>query len=575
MSPCRNLLDLDGDILHLILQRLDAISPASIHSLVRVSRACYRLAYPVLCRSISLPSREWWSDREKNVTQDLLNRNHEISRHVRELVMPYSLGPDGLSILTILRILDNVQMLRSVRWHSQSKVPERLISKLEQRWPDLKLHVDVPYRSEGSLYPDIRLLSSPLLSSLECDISWGLRDGMFGSQESVLSDIWILAAIISQNKRLESLNLAISGCGSGFDDDPELEITQEVVPLDTDTLFPAGFQLPQLQEIVWPSWTYSTGIPQFEREHEKVHELTYILLKQIPNWAHLKYLKLSGLSAELPFKQLEGCVPNLRVLHVVFRAKKYDNTPAALSFISSLNGLEELSIINMVASAERCWEAIKKHKGSLCKVAVYSPPNFFIRSMGGEYAPVRKRAPLLTPEQLEELLTFRNITDLKIDISVEDAEWLTQSDILSSTVRNEKFENSRAAILTKFTHLRRLRLNIEVHEEASLFSDGYGDPVRFEYNVAALRAAQAKKAAVGLLKQIFANDPQSCLKEIKLKFETVALNDIISTFTPVDCSFLATRFERDMHPGRQVQIVGNGIRFHVSSRNPQSGWVMF
>jgi hypothetical protein len=116
MARRLNILDLAADILHLIVEQLGIDSPSSVLPLAKVSRACNRLAIPVLYRSITLKDDDQ-SERHRRVVENLLDPFHAISQHVRELtVSEFGKHPETLDGAKLERIVGNMQNLTSFRY---------------------------------------------------------------------------------------------------------------------------------------------------------------------------------------------------------------------------------------------------------------------------------------------------------------------------------------------------------------------------------------------------------------------------------------------------------------------------
>ena len=112
MQPPLNLLDLSEDILHLILTLLPS---TSVLPFAKVSKACHQFAVPVLYRSVTLKDDQP-SESDRRMVENLLDPEHSMSRHVRELTVSEFGNDSGILDETKLEmIIGNLQNLISFR----------------------------------------------------------------------------------------------------------------------------------------------------------------------------------------------------------------------------------------------------------------------------------------------------------------------------------------------------------------------------------------------------------------------------------------------------------------------------
>ena len=106
------LLDLSEDIVHLVTTQLEADSPSSILELARVSRACNKLANPLIYRSIEFkdfPHMEQLLGR-------LLDKNDEILNFVREItISDFGMESVKFGESQILEVITNVKQLNTFK----------------------------------------------------------------------------------------------------------------------------------------------------------------------------------------------------------------------------------------------------------------------------------------------------------------------------------------------------------------------------------------------------------------------------------------------------------------------------
>ena len=110
------LFDISEDLLYLIVARLNEEFPSSVLPFAEASKACNRLATPVLYHSIVIRDEGPKTDISRLLMERLLVSDHEILQHVRDLTIE-QLGknPDVLSFEKVERVVRNVKHLTSFR----------------------------------------------------------------------------------------------------------------------------------------------------------------------------------------------------------------------------------------------------------------------------------------------------------------------------------------------------------------------------------------------------------------------------------------------------------------------------
>ncbi|KAL8849420.1 MAG: hypothetical protein Q9221_005592 [Calogaya cf. arnoldii] len=125
---------------------------------------------PVLYRRLELSDEDEKVDSTRYNIQRLLDPTDNLSLHVRALVVSNTKRAyTNLSRLMrefragdLETAIERLHLLRSFTWNIRRPIPEAIIAKLEQRWPDVILSV----AAHNHPITDKRSLQSPLLHSL-------------------------------------------------------------------------------------------------------------------------------------------------------------------------------------------------------------------------------------------------------------------------------------------------------------------------------------------------------------------------------------------------------------------------
>lgn len=170
-------------------------SSRSLRQFSLVSKLCKERSDPLLYRARSLPNGHADLATTKRIVCRLLDPEDHLLSYVRSLKISWLREEQGmLDANDVERILGNLSQLMSFRyrihsskyfcllevtrsmakedwltihsWDTKDDIPERVISRLEQQWPSVKLMANRHDRADD----DSRLLSSPLLHSLTYSI---------------------------------------------------------------------------------------------------------------------------------------------------------------------------------------------------------------------------------------------------------------------------------------------------------------------------------------------------------------------------------------------------------------------
>ena len=220
---------------------------------------------------------------------------------------------------------------------------------------------------------------------------------------------------ISKSARLKVLHATMS---SGYTDAPVpparraahfQQILSDAMPNPSD-------KLPPLHEL--------TLGPHFRYWH--IGRQCRMLWTQCIDCSQLRRLNLRHGCPETLLEQLEGNVLNLKSLTLGVNLAPQDGgtlsggDPSLVqTFIESIDGLHELSIINYCGEPDFLFSAVLKHHESLQTLSFHTPPDQHYR---------RKLPPVWAVEQLLRLRDqCRNLSVLELDVVLEEGQWVSTS----------------------------------------------------------------------------------------------------------------------------------------------------
>lgn len=170
-------------------------------------------------------------------------------------------------------------------------------------------------------------------------------------------------------------------------------------------------------------------------------------------------------------------------------------------FISSIDKLEELSVINYEPDASAIWPSIFQHGNSLRSLAIHTPPQ----------RPTLVWTPTTTSEAIEAL---PHLTRLELDIGLEEAESL-----LSPTDSGQQQTESVVSELAKAQRLESVLINVNLPDAANVFAgahtwNAYG-PTSFGED----HKEPREQLALKLFEKLEMNESGiSSLKHLELRF---------------------------------------------------------
>jgi hypothetical protein len=265
-----------------------------------------------------------------------------------------------------------------------------VLSALEEQWPNLNLQVVVRKHEYDAKKIDTRLLSSRLLYTLDYSIRWR-RSSLHHSESDndvLSSELDKIDEILSRSPRLRVLNLGLDWLNTIVDLPSATEHDKTAAVTLPDGLFP------NIHSLIVPARDgHAAESPASTRI------LTSLLVTRFTKWKSVKELHLRGLCPQYTFGELEGRVPNLKSLEVVFPSHysgKGSLDPNMVGqFIMSLESPEVFKIWDMEQEqVSEIWPAILKHHGTLKRLELYTAPDWSSKS------------PVWTAKQLSEVCTL-------------------------------------------------------------------------------------------------------------------------------------------------------------------------
>lgn len=222
------------------------------------------------------------------------------------------------------------------RWEVDRDIPEPVISKLEEHYPNVKLSV----ANHNRLFMDIRLSSSPLLHSLSFRVLNYTATVVEKHQSRQCSELSDLREVLLRAPSLRKLDI-------NFDHSPNVRRTKRFITIFTRAVLNLPLtptdRLPPLQELTF------SGLPAmyiFDPEHCKV-------LSQCMDWTQLRRLDLGVSCPEHFFKEIGRTLRSLKSLTMGLEASRYTYRDHGLSpfshFLRSIPELLELHLTDFSA----------------------------------------------------------------------------------------------------------------------------------------------------------------------------------------------------------------------------------
>ena len=349
-------------------------------------------------------------------------------------------------------------------WEANWKIHDRVLRKIESRWPDVQLCVTNNNRcdagSEKSI--DVRLLSSPLLHSLDYSIF------MHWTGRALVSDYLTLKRIILQSPRLKKLRLGIytTPTPANFDTTQFDALPSEALPVEKRITTLRKLALSEKPFMFLPRYCLELEI------------LTSVILRGCVDLPHTVELELHGLSPRYVVNNLKIMRPDLVKLQFPFKLQtdyggehmvKGSGDPSlARDAITKMPALEELSLHNHDRDLDILWPAISKHRDSLRNLRVWSRIPIGAYQFSGNQT-------FLTATQLKEF-EQSNLDQLEIDLSFKEATAAfvgfhsPMGFFANNSCHQHKYphsiphlrQNTLASILPRLSSLQTLKIRIAV-----------------------------------------------------------------------------------------------------------------
>ncbi|KAH8593338.1 hypothetical protein B0O99DRAFT_220399 [Bisporella sp. PMI_857] len=358
----------------------------------------------------------------------LLDENNPNLEYIRDLKVTdccdasntfysYTRRFNALNAPALEQILGNLKNLKSFSWHANWNIPESVIAKLEERWPDVHLYVTNNRRcdmaSEKSI--DIRLLSSPLLHSLDYSVFFHWTGHAF------VSDFFTLRNIISRSSRLRHLRLGIYTTPT-----PAGTENRQFSILPTEAL-PITQPLPNLKSLKLSENPFRNVVHQYSI---RLEIMTSVLLHSCSNFSNKIDLELHGLSPRFTIANLQILSPNLSKLDFPLKtstdygqnhlANGSGNPLLAREAISSIPALDEIALSNYDRNFDVLWPTIAAHRGSLRLLRICSTVPMDVHQTARNSILPQRTQCFLSATQLQELKNGV-LEHLEIDISFDEA----------------------------------------------------------------------------------------------------------------------------------------------------------
>ena len=266
-----------------------------------------------------------------------------------------------------MNVIGRTVCLQEPSWNTRTDIPLRVISQLEQKWPNTNLIVSNHYRANT----DTRLLSSPLLHTLSY--------GIFKNSTSVgyrahLAQLSELKEILLNHPNLRKLDIKFAhnwipwGVNGSRDQAESLVLNLPINPSD---------RLPPLHEL---SFSGPPDLYCFDVEHCR-------LLSQCMDWSNLRRLDLSNCPLQF-VKEIGHRLVNLKSLTMGIgfggQDRRYwphgplpgpltnEDLEVVTTFIGSLRGLHELRITDLFDAAKTIAPEFSASLKSLQKLSYVS-----------------------------------------------------------------------------------------------------------------------------------------------------------------------------------------------------------
>ncbi|KAL8646784.1 MAG: hypothetical protein Q9226_006712 [Calogaya cf. arnoldii] len=547
--------DLGGDIWHIINNLLLQQSRNSLFALRLTSQWTKGCVDPVLYRCLELSDEDDKIDTTRHNIQRLLDPSDDLSLHVRDLVVSNTKRAyTNLSRLMrefragdLETAIEKLHRLRSFTWNIRRPIPEAILAKLEQRWPDVVLSV----AAHNHPITDTRSLHSPLLHSLSfCILNHTATVGATDQLEQY-SKLPELREIMLRSGNLRKLDIKFEynwmsrhAEWSGITANPHV-LNLPLQPSD---------RLPPLQELTFsgPPETY-----EFTLAHCQ-------LWKQCMDWSQIRRLDLGISCPQHFFEQLGNSLTSLKSLTMGVRTRDRcythwlqgpmtcDNLNTVQIFLTSVPALYEFDVTYFDRGFIEVLSGVLTRHKSLRKLYCHQS----IEREG--WATDRGYVYQWTQTLLERLCnSVHGLQDLTIDFPLQNGRWpLVLAELVSHL--------SRLDSLKVFVKLDTNATDFA--EEYYLYPDGGGNYVLPPLNML------AREVTTNLFTDFFRRNAYASLTSLEVCFLRHRYEDRRQWFEMTN-SVKIKRLERDDAPspleqGYMVETDGKWVEHDVRIQRP-------
>jgi hypothetical protein len=239
-------------------------------------------------------------------------------------------------------------------WNTPTHVPDSVYDILHATWPNLELSVCVLNRQDAILAahrkPDTKLLSSPLLRNLTCNVFY---QG-YTSRESNRCEWPKLMQAITTGGNLRVLKVQVESVSDLHQGDPILH-RSEPKSLVRPSIIP-GRHLPTLEELrISEKWGWGSSTHVWDLDYCR-------MLRGAMDWSRLRKLDFGADRPDQFFVAFTGVLPELKSFRFGTRG---DPVGPVIEFMDSILALEALDIVEATSQIDALWPIIYKHKDTL------------------------------------------------------------------------------------------------------------------------------------------------------------------------------------------------------------------
>jgi hypothetical protein len=238
-------------------------------------------------------------------------------------------------------------------WSTEAHIPDTIYDLLHATWPNLELSVSILSRRDAILAahhkPDTKLLSSPLLKNLTCNVFYQGHTSEYPSRCE-----WPrLMQAITTGGNLRVLRVQIEP----INEHQHIQVIDNSEPKClVRPSIPPGNRFPTLEELrISEKWGWGSSTLVWDLDYCR-------MLRGAMDWSRLRKLDFGADRPDQFFVAFTGVLPELKSLRFGTRG---DSVGPAVDFMNSIAALESLDIVEATSYIEVMWPAIYKHQDSL------------------------------------------------------------------------------------------------------------------------------------------------------------------------------------------------------------------